>query len=349
MLETVDIVLIFGLAAVITFVLTPLIRIIAIRTGGLAKPLPRSVHTQPIPQLGGLALFIGFCVSLLWYLGPDHEITRSALIGGGAIVVLGVIDDLVQLRPAIKLLGQIAVAALVVFMGVRIEWFNNPISGGMVYLEHWGIPLTILWIVAIVNAVNLIDGLDGLAAGITTIAATTLLFVALRSGLPPASIVLSAALAGSSLGFLPFNFNPAKIFMGDAGSMFLGFGLAIVSVEGLLKSATSITLAIPVLAMGLPIADTLVAIIRRIRNRQPLGQGDKNHLHHRLLAMGLSHRDAVLVLYIASGWLGIAAWALSAVGPLQGAMIVIFTVATFAFFIRRFGMVGREPNRKLKS
>lgn len=339
----------FAVAAVVSFAVTPLVRQLAIRTGGFAVPLPRSVHTQPIPQLGGLALFLGFSIALVWHMGFDHSITRSALVGGGAIVALGVVDDIFQLRPSVKLAGQIIVAAIVVMMGVRIEWINNPFTGGMVYLNHWGIPLTILWVVAIVNALNLIDGLDGLAAGVSTIAATTLLFVALRSGLPEASIVLSAALAGSALGFLPYNFNPAKIFMGDAGSMFLGFGLAIVSVEGLLKSATAITLAIPVLALGLPIADTAIAIIRRIRNGQPLGQGDRQHLHHRLLALGLSHRDTVLVLYIASGWLGIAAWALSAVGPLQGAIIVVFTVASFAFFVRRFGMLGREPDRKLKS
>lgn len=339
----------FAMAALVTFAVTPLVRYVAIRTGGLAVPVSRSVHTQPIPHMGGIALFFGFCCALIWHMGFDHPIVKSALVGGGAIVILGVIDDIFNLRPSVKLAGQIAVAALVVAMGVRIDWFNNPLTGELVYLKHWGVPLTILWVVAIVNALNLIDGLDGLAAGVTTISATTLLFVALRAGLPEASVVLSAALAGTALGFLPHNFNPAKIFMGDAGSMFLGFGLAIVSVEGLLKSATSITLAIPVLALGLPIADTVFAIVRRIRNRQPLGQGDRQHLHHRLLALGLSHRDTVLVLYIASGWLGVGAWALSAVGPLQGAIIIVFTVASFAFFIRRFGMLGREPDKKFKS
>ncbi|HEX6987936.1 MAG TPA: MraY family glycosyltransferase [Bacillota bacterium] len=339
----------FLIAAGVALLATPAVRRLAIMTGFLAMPSARGVHDRPVPQLGGLAIFLGFAAVLVWRFGIADPTTRSVLTGGAAILVLGVIDDRIRLRPGVKLLGQIAVAALTVAMGVRVEWISNPLGPGLLALDGWSYPLTMLWIIAVVNVMNLIDGLDGLAAGVASIAAITLMVTALHTGLPEVSIVLSAALAGSALGFLPYNFNPARIFMGDAGAMFLGFGLAVVSVEGLLKSTTVVALGIPILAMGLPIADTFLAIVRRIHSGRPIAEADRQHLHHRLLDMGLSHRDAVIFLYIISGWLGLSAWALTTVETVGAIVIFTFVVASMYFFARRFGLLRREQERNLKS
>lgn len=339
----------FLIAAVVALLATPVVRRLAIMTGFLAMPSPRGVHQRPVPQLGGLAIFLGFAAVLVWRFGTADPTTRSVLIGGAAILALGVIDDKIRLRPLVKLLGQVAVAALTVAMGVRVEWISNPFGPELVALDVWSYPLTMAWIVAVVNVMNLIDGLDGLAAGVASIAAITLMLTALHTGLPELSIVLSAALAGSALGFLPYNFNPAKIFMGDAGSMFLGFGLAVVSVEGLLKTTTVVALGIPVLALGLPIADTFLAIVRRLQSGRSIAEADRQHLHHRLLDMGLSHRDAVIVLYIISGWLGISAWALTAVETLGAILIFTLVATSIYFFARRFGLFPRHQERNLKS
>lgn len=339
----------FLIAAAVALVATPAVRRLAILTGFLAMPSPRGVHDHPVPQLGGLAIFLGFAAVLVWRFGVADATTRSVLLGGAAILVLGVIDDRVRLRPGVKLLGQVAVAALTVAMGVRMEWISNPLGPGLVPLGGWSYPLTMLWIIAVINVINLIDGLDGLAAGVASIAALTLMLTALHTGLPELSIVLSAALAGGALGFLPYNFNPARIFMGDAGSMFLGFGLAVVSVEGLLKTTTVVALGIPVLALGLPIADTFLAILRRLAAGRSIAEADRQHLHHRLLEMGLSHRDAVIVLYIISGWLGLSAWALTTVETTGAILIIAFVAASIYFLARRFGLFPRQQERNLKS
>lgn len=335
----------FGSALTVVLVLTPLVRRLAMRTGALAQPVDRSMHSEPKPYLGGLAIYASFAAAVAVTGGLANRGIQGILIGGLLIVALGIVDDIYGLSAKWKLLGQIGIAAILVMSyGVRIEWVTNP-WGGFFYLRSWSIPLTIFWIVAVVNVVNLIDGLDGLAAGISSIAALTLLLVALQVD-QANTVLLTAALAGSALGFLRYNFNPAKIFMGDAGSMFLGYALAAVSVEGLVKTAATVSLAVPVVALGLPIFDTSFAILRRAMSGRPIHEADKDHLHHRLLRMGLSHREVVLVMYGISGWLGLSAIALVELSPLQGGLILGFVALSMLFGAKKVGVLDIKINRK---
>ena len=208
----------------------------------------------------------------------------------------------------------------------------------MFYVDYLSIPITLLWVVGLTNTVNLIDGLDGLAAGVSTIAAVTILLVALQQNFWVVA-VLTAALAGSSLGFLQHNFNPAKIFMGDTGSMFLGYMLAAISVLGTVKSAATIALIVPIVALGLPIMDTAFAIIRRYSSGQPIFKPDKGHLHHRLLEMGLSQKQAVLLMYVISGCLGLSAIALTEVNQGLAAVIVLALLALAFLGARKIGVL----------
>ncbi len=297
----------FSLAFILTYLLTPVVKRLALRTGAVAEPAARTVHTRPLPHLGGLAIFASFAVTVLLVRGwPDGQTLR--ILGCGLLaMLLGVVDDLRDLRPSTKLLGQVIVASLLVGLGVRISFITNPFTGGVIYLEQWGYLLSVLWIVAVMNVMNLVDGLDGLAAGICAIAALAALFVALRLADLADVGVLAAALAGSAVGFLPHNFNPAKILMGDTGSMFLGFTLAAISVQGALKQTTAVALLVPVVALGLPITDTALSIVRRLRAGRPIGQADKEHIHHRLLALGLGQKKAVLLMWAVTAWLALSA------------------------------------------
>jgi len=219
--------------------------------------------------------------------------------------------------------GVYIVASLLVGLGVRISFITNPFTGAVVYLQQWGYLLSVLWVVAVMNVVNLVDGLDGLAAGICAIAALAALFVALRLADLANVGILAAALAGSATGFLPHNFNPAKIIMGDTGSMFLGFTLAAISVQGALKQTTAVALLVPVVALGLPITDTALSIVRRLRAGRSIGQADKGHIHHRLLALGLGQKKAVLLMWAVTAWLALNAILLSEVRQGVESVLVI--------------------------
>lgn len=336
-----SLVLAMVLAFVAALLTTPLFRRLAIQFGAVAKPVQRSVHTTPVPYFGGAGLYLAFALATLATAGYETPAVQGILLGGGLITLLGAIDDLYNIRPVYKILGQLAAAAALIPFGVVIEYINNP-SGGFLYFGWLEIPITLFWVVAIINVMNLIDGLDGLAAGIGAIAAATLLISALQVGAPFVAIVMTAALLGSSLGFLPYNFNPAKIFMGDAGAMFLGFALAAVSVEGSLKSPTAVALAVPVLALGIPIFDTAFAIFRRWREGRPIAEADRAHIHHRLLELGLSHREVVLVMYMISGWLGIGAVAINSVGALLGTLILGFSVFSLYFGAKKMGIFDQH-------
>ena len=261
------------------------------------------------------------------------------LIGAVIMVTVGVIDDMRDLNAKVKLLFQIIAAAIVIYFGVDIQYVANPFSAWFgpqyINLGLWSIPITMIWIIGVTNAVNLIDGLDGLAAGVSSIASVALLSMTLLSRNVNAAIV-TAALAGAGFGFLPYNFNPAKIFMGDTGSTFLGFVLACISIQGVMKTYAVVSVAVPVLILGLPIFDTLFAIIRRILKRKPIMSPDRGHLHHRLLDMGFSQRQTVTILYTLTSILCLTAVVMALKGTWRGLLLVLAVVAilivTFAVF-----------------
>ncbi len=326
----------FTVALAVAYFTTPWVKNLAIKAGALDAPDDRKVHVKPIPRLGGLAIYLGFVLAVLASMHVNREI-MGLLLGGTVILMVGIIDDMFQLSAKVKLLGQIAAAFVLVMFNIRIEWLTNPF-GEMLYVDYFSIPLTILWVVGLTNTVNLIDGLDGLAAGVSTIASITILLVALQQNFWTVAI-LTAALAGAALGFLQHNFNPAKIFMGDTGSMFLGFMLAAISILGTVKSAATIALVVPIMALGLPIMDTAFAIIRRYMSGRPIFKPDKGHLHHRLLELGLTQKQAVLLMYVISGCLGVSAIALTEVNQFIGACIIVLLLAIAVIGARKIGVL----------
>ena len=264
------------------------------------------------------------------------EVT-GLLVGGSFIVLVGIIDDYKNLPAKVKLVGQIlAAAVLVIAFDVRIDFITDRF-GDFFYTEWLAIPLTIFWIVCLTNTINLIDGLDGLAAGVATIASVTIFLVALQQNIMLVA-VLTAALAGAACGFLYYNFNPARIFMGDSGSMFLGYMLAGISVIGAVKCAATIALIVPILALGLPILDTTFAIVRRYRGGVPIFKPDKGHLHHRLMDLGFSQRQAVLLMYVISALLGLSAVALTEVSYQFAILIVCVVIAAVLFGAKKIGI-----------
>lgn len=332
-------------ASVISLLLTPVIREGATRAGLVYMPNSRTVHDRPMPIMGGVAIFAAFSSVVLHRLGLGYD-TLGLLLGALIVVGVGVWDDIRELRPLPKLIGQILAALVAVKFGVEIEFITNPFSSGMLYLGFWGIPLTVLWIVGMMNVVNFLDGLDGLAAGVSIIAAFALFAVASSRGQVFAA-ALALALAGSALGFLPYNFNPASIFMGDAGAMLLGFTLAVISVEGALKGAATIALAVPVFTLGVPIFDTAFSIARRVHNGTPFYQADKEHIHHRLLNNGFSHKGAVVFIYAITGCLGLIATVMARLGvTLTGYFVVALFLSVILLSVgKRWGARARGRQR----
>lgn len=308
-------------AAAVTLVLTPLVRAWSIRRGFVDEPGGRKVHEYAISRLGGIAMFVGFVSAVgVEALGERYLGWGGAIVDAGSqvwgvlagmvvIFVVGVIDDIVTLSPGPKLMGQIVAAGIVIAAGLRIDFVGNPFGGGLIALGLLGIPVTLVYIVGFTNVINLIDGLDGLAAGVSAIAATSFLVLAAQSNRLEAA-ALAAALIGACLGFLRYNFNPASIFMGDSGAMFLGFALSSISLLGVMKSVAAITLVVPLLIIGVPIFDTASAIVRRIRHNRPIQEADKGHIHHRLLGRGFDQRQTVLIIYVWSAVLAVGGYAM---------------------------------------
>ena len=344
----------FFVALAVALFVTPLVIKLAFKTGALDKPDARKVHKKPIPRIGGLGIYTAFMIAMGVYLSSNElpEDVASGMVGlmlgGTLIVILGLIDDYTNLPAKVKLLGQIICAAVAVGFGVRIDYITDPFGDIMYLYDYVTIPGSIFWMVGLTNTVNLIDGIDGLAAGVSTIASVTIFLVALQQDIFLVAVV-TAALAGSAFGFLWYNFNPAKIFMGDTGSMFLGFMLSGISIIGAVKSATTIALIVPILALGLPILDTTFAIVRRYRGGVPIFKPDKGHLHHRLLNLGFTQRQAVLLMYVISAILGFSAIAMTEVSLGLAALIMVGVVAAVLYGAKRLGIFSMNTSNSAHS
>lgn len=319
----------FIAAGLITFAATPAVSSLSIKLGAVDVPKDgRRMHTKPIPRMGGLAIFYGFIVAVMCFMHISIPV-RGILIGAIIITTLGIIDDMSSLPALFKLLVQLLAAFIVVKHGIVVNIITNPFTKGYIELGGWSTAITMIWIVGITNAINLLDGLDGLAVGITNIISITLLVVSIIMG-NSVTALLAVCLAGSGFGFLPYNFNPAKIFMGDTGSTFLGFVLGCISVMGLFKIYAVISFAVPFLLLGLPIFDTSFAIIRRLIKGQSPMSPDRGHLHHRLIDYGFSHRNAVLILYALSSLLSLSAIVMMISDAVKG-LVFILAISFLSF------------------
>jgi UDP-GlcNAc:undecaprenyl-phosphate/decaprenyl-phosphate GlcNAc-1-phosphate transferase len=303
-------------AAVVAGLLAPQMRRVGFAVGAVDRPGHRKVHDTDVSRLGGVAVWgsVACIVAAAASFGLlDGETFASVRVrwlplacGAALLAAIGVVDDVRGLRARTKLLAQLAAAALVVAAGCVIREATNPITGASLALGVLAIPVTIVWIMGVTNALNLIDGLDGLAAGVGLIVSGTLCLISLTVGRNDVAL-LTGVLAGALAGFLYFNFNPATIFLGDSGSLFLGFTLAVLSIESAHKGATAVLVLAPFLALGVPIMDTTLTVLRRLLVSASIMQPDRDHIHHRLIALGFSHRRAVLVLYVACLVLNVAA------------------------------------------
>ncbi|MDU6742701.1 glycosyltransferase family 4 protein [Peptoniphilus harei] len=298
----------FLAAFILTFIQMPFTIKLAKKKGFLDVPKDeRRVHKEPIPVGGGIAMVISVTILILYYL-PINKGLIMTILASLVIALSGLYDDKKDLSPKLKFLFQILAGVLLVLGGMKIEFVTNPFDShdALLILNILSIPVTIFWVCGITNTINLIDGLDGLASGVSMICAISMFFITYRMGRYEVSIVC-ALVAGACLGFLPFNFNPAKIFMGDTGALYLGFMLSYISISGFLKQAAILMIFVPVLILGVPVFDTAFAMVRRKLSGKSMVEADKGHLHHRLLKMGLNQRQTVVILYSISAIFGVLA------------------------------------------
>ena len=323
-----------AVALLLSFLMTPQVKQFAESVGAIDEPGERRIHDRPVPRMGGLAIFFGFVVSVLLFVDMSTPV-MGLLLGAVVIAVMGALDDILSLSPWIKLAGQILAALVAIRCGIVFDVISNPgfLNAGATIAIGWlSFPLTVLWIVLCTNAVNLIDGLDGLAVGVSAISSASMMVVsilvsALGTGSEP---LLLACLTGACIGFIPYNRNPAKIFMGDVGSQFLGFVLSCISIMGMFKFHAIITFLIPLLALAVPLFDTIFAFLRRIVHGQSPFHADRGHIHHRLLAMGMNQKQVVAVLYGISAIFGFVAVLIAGPGT---AVRIVCAVAAFAVSI----------------
>jgi UDP-GlcNAc:undecaprenyl-phosphate GlcNAc-1-phosphate transferase len=360
--------IVFAVSALVTSLMTPLARRLALKVGAIDHPSDRKVHPRPTPTLGGTAIFCGILVALAvarlmpgfsGLYGNSSELWAT-LVAGSVVFAVGVYDDIKGSLPVAKLAGQVLAAGLLVLMGVQLLYVWFPGQGILSLSPDLSVPLTILWVLAMVNAVNLIDGLDGLAAGLVAIASIAFFLFIYKTpglyGLASPAALISSVTAGAAFGFLPWNFNPAKIFMGDSGAMLLGLLLAVATISGVGRSAYppsggdvaafSIPVLMPLLILAIPFLDVALAIIRRVKKGKPVSHADKEHIHHRLLDIGHSHRQAVLLMYLWSALISGCALAVAfingrkTVGIIVSALLLIFAVT----FVPRMLITKKNGN-----
>lgn len=330
----------------ISLLTTPLAKRLSVRFGAIDMPKARGVHTKPMPRMGGIAIVLGFLITVLvlfpYVGGLEPRQFFGFILGSLIIVALGIADDTHGVSAKKKLAVQLVAAVIVVASGTRISVVLWPVTAA---LEHLSLPITILWVIGVTNAVNLIDGLDGLAAGVSSIAALSLMVLCIITG-SPAAVVFTAALAGACLGFLPRNFNPAELFMGDTGSTFLGFVLSVTSIMGVFKGYAILAVVVSILCLGLPVVDTLFAMCRRLAKGQSIMTPDRGHLHHRLIDRGFSQKQAVLILYGISALCGLAAIFLSVrhATTLVVVILTVFILSLAVYFFNKRSQSHKAEN-----
>jgi len=337
-------------ALTIALIATPLVKKFALVVGAVSIPNHRSVHTKPMPLMGGLAIFLSFITAYLAIaLTTGHfdlKVMLGLLLGGGVMVFVGAYDDRHNISPKLKFLGQIAAAGVVTSFGLYVDYVQLPF-GDAISVSPWiGVAITILWIVGVSNAVNFIDGLDGLAGGVSAIGTLTVMVLSIITSNWPVAL-LCAVLLGSIIGFLFFNFHPASIFMGDTGSLFLGFCLATLSVLGF-KSAVAISFLVPILILGVPLSDTVLAIVRRKLNNKPISVADKGHLHHCLLDLGFSTRKTVIIIYGVAAVFGSCAMLLSQTKQWGTIVLVAILLLIVEIGVEAVGIISKSKKPVLQ-
>lgn len=327
----------------VTLFTTPYVIRFAFRKNVLDVPDSRKIHRKPIPYLGGISLFFGFFIPVFFFFARDFRVV-GILFCSALIVLIGVYDDIFSLRPKIKLLGELFVGLLISFLGVSIQYIVFPF--GIVWnVGILGVPFTMLCVAGVINTINIIDGVDGLAAGVTVIVAGFFAYISYSYGLVT-PLLISVSLMGACLGFLKFNFSPARIFMGDAGSMLLGFILAILAIQTTYSIPNqAVAFFVPIIILGYPISDTVFAIVRRYSLGEPIFSPDKRHFHHHLVRRGFSSRQSVLILYMASVLCGVTALSFIQLGFLIGCLISLIVVLFAILFIKVF----RKKRKKVLS
>jgi UDP-GlcNAc:undecaprenyl-phosphate/decaprenyl-phosphate GlcNAc-1-phosphate transferase len=327
------------LCFIISIFITPFVKKLAIKVGAVDQPNKRKVHEKIMPRMGGLGIYISFIIGML-IMNPDKPYHLAIIAGSVVIIAIGILDDIYNLAARFKLLGQIAAAVIVVMWGgIDVDFINLPFDGKLQF-GVLSVPITILWIVGVTNAINLIDGLDGLAAGVSSIALISISGMAIVMG-DVYVMTIGFILLASTLGFLVYNFHPAKIFMGDTGALFLGYMIAVLSLLGF-KNVTFISFIVPIIILGVPMTDTLFAIIRRLVNKTPLAAPDKSHLHHRLLEQGFTHRQTVLLIYAISAMFGLTGFIFSFTTVWGSMLILLIIFLSIELIVESVGLVDKN-------
>ncbi|WP_251519122.1 MULTISPECIES: glycosyltransferase family 4 protein [Staphylococcus] len=329
---------------IVSLIITPLIIKVSHKFGIVDKPNFRKVHTKPISVLGGTVILLSFLIGI-WLGHPIETEVKPLILGGLIMYVVGLIDDIYDLQPVLKLIGQIIAASIVVIYGVSIDFISLPM-GPTIHFGIFSVPITIIWIVAITNAINLIDGLDGLASGVSVIALMTIGFIAMLQA-NIFIIMICCVLIGALLGFLCFNFHPAKIFLGDSGALLIGFIIGFLSLLGF-KNITFASLFFPIVILAVPFIDTLFAMVRRVKNGQHIMQADKSHLHHKLLQLGYSHRQTVVLIYSIALLFSLSSIVLYLSQPWGVLMMFILILITIELIVEFTGLIDDNYRPLLK-